>query len=95
LNQVAPNQAPIAGAMQPNVQSPQVAAAQTSIVQSQQTPTLPTNEQTETQTPSQESFPVSTSLICCFIYIGKVYMLLGRLLFGDGHYYGVLDKILV
>lgn len=56
--QVAPNQAPIAGTMQPNVvQSPQVAAAQTSIVQPQQTPTLPTNEQTETQTPSQEPFP--------------------------------------
>jgi len=82
--------------MQPNVvQSPQVAPAQTSIVQPQQTPTLPTNEQTETQTPSQEPFPVSTLLICCFIYIGKVYMLLGRLLFGDGHYFGVLDKMLV
>ncbi|KAL4142876.1 hypothetical protein QTP88_005269 [Uroleucon formosanum] len=56
--QVAPNQAPIAGTMQPNVvQSSQVVAAQTSIVQPQQTPTLPTNEQTETQTPSQEPFP--------------------------------------
>jgi len=81
--------------MQPNVvQSPQVAAAQT-IVQPQQTPILPTNEQTETQTPSQESFPVSTLLIYCIIYIGQVYMLFGQLLFGDGHYFGVLDKILV
>ncbi|XP_022171154.1 PAX-interacting protein 1 isoform X2 [Myzus persicae] len=57
MQQVAPNQAPISGAMQPNVvQSPQVAAAQT-IVQPQQTTALPTNEQTETQTPSQEPFP--------------------------------------
>lgn len=82
--------------MQPNaVPSPQVATAQTSAVQPQQTPTLPSNEPTETQTPSQEPFTVSTLLICYFIYIGKVYMLLGRLLFGDGHYFGVLDKILV
>ncbi|KAL5240628.1 hypothetical protein ACI65C_008038 [Semiaphis heraclei] len=56
--QVAPNQAPVPSAMQPNVvQSPQVATAQTSIVQPQQTPTLSTNEQTETQTPNQEPFP--------------------------------------
>lgn len=81
--------------MQPNVvQSPQVAAAQT-IVQPQQTTALPTNEQTETQTPSQEPFPVSSLLIYYLIYIGQVYMLLGRLLFGDGHYFGVLDTILV
>lgn len=45
--------------MQPNVvQSPQVSTAQTSIVQPQQNTTLPTNDQTETQSPSQESFSV-------------------------------------
>jgi len=82
--------------MQPNVvPSPQVATAQTSVVQPQQTPALPTNEPTETQTPSQEPFTVSVLLIYYFIDVGKVYMLLGRLLFGDGHYFGVLDKILV
>ncbi|KAF0746081.1 PAX-interacting protein 1-like isoform X1, partial [Aphis craccivora] len=55
--QVVPNQPQIAGAMQPNVvPSSQVATAQTSAVQPQQTPTLPINEPTETQTPSQEPF---------------------------------------
>lgn len=62
--------------MQPNVnvQSPQVATAQTSLVQSQQTPTLSTNEQTETQTPSQESFAVSLSVILYLIDFGKMCM---------------------
>lgn len=50
--------------MQQNVvQTSQVAAAPPSIVQPQQIPTsLPANEQTETQTPSQEPFTVSIFL---------------------------------
>lgn len=48
--------------MQQNVQTSQVAAPP--IVQPQQTPTLPANEQTETQTPSQEPpFTVSIFFI--------------------------------
>lgn len=59
---MAPNQ-PIAGVMQPNVvQSPQTATAPSPIVQPPQTPTIPANEQPETQTPSQETFAVSTLL---------------------------------
>lgn len=56
--EVVSNQ-PISGVMQPSiVQSPQVATVQASIVQPQQTATLPTNEQIEPTTPSQEAFPV-------------------------------------
>lgn len=69
IYQVVPNQT-ITGVMQSNVQSSQIASAQTSIVQPQPTPALPTNEQNETQTPSQESFSVSIVIICCFIFYG-------------------------
>lgn len=59
--------------MQSNVvQSPQVASAQTSIVQSQ-TATLPTNEQTESIPPSQEPFAVCI-VICYVIFFGKMCM---------------------
>jgi len=82
--------------MQPNVvPSPQVAAPQVSNIQPQQTPALPTNEQPETQTPNQEPFSVSISVVGYFIYFGYMCMLLGNLLFGDGHYFGVLDKMMV
>lgn len=65
--------------MQPNVvQSPQAATAQSSIVQPQSTPTpLPASEQTEIQTPNQEPFTVSKTIILYFIYFGKMCMLFG------------------
>lgn len=83
--------------MQPNVvQSPQAATAQSSIVQPPPTPTLPASEQTEIQTPNQEPFAVSKTILLFFIYFGKMCMCyLGNLLFGCGHWFGVLDKILV
>lgn len=57
--------------MQPNVvQSPQVSTAQTSIVQPQQNTTLPTNDQTETQSPSQESFSVCIKTYDLLSYLG-------------------------
>lgn len=65
--QVVSNQS-ITKVMQSNVQSPQMTSAQTSFVEPQQIPMLPTNQLTETQTLSQESFSVSKLLIYYFIF---------------------------
>lgn len=75
---MVPNQPIASGVMQPNVvQSPQVAPAQTTIVQPQQTSTLPTNESTETQAPNQEPFAVCILIICYFIYFGNMCTFIG------------------
>lgn len=75
---MVPNQPITGGIMQPNVvQSPQVPPVQSSIVQPQQTLTLPTNEPTETQAPNQEPFTVCIFVIRYFIYFGNMCTFIG------------------
>lgn len=76
------------------VQSPEVLTDQTSMIQTKPALyALLANQQTESSTPNQDIFAVSTSItiICYFIYVGEM-CIYYHLLFSDGHYFGVLIK---